>query len=260
MTKMPDLETLLALRQARKSIAFEPLPTNRDDMARAYALSLALAEAEGGNVAAWKLGGSTAATRAAFETSEVYFGPVLHSEILDRPTALDIVLSPLRGEAEIALRLKRDLPPRDARDAAAEDDLFDIFAPVIECPWSVVENLPHARLPALLMDRCAAGLLLVGEATPADPGSMDGLLRIVTDGTPVAEGRASVSLVMSPMAAAVEAIRLLGSMDVALKAGQWISTGGITPCIDLSSAAGIELFYDGVRQFSIVRKTVSANG
>lgn len=237
------VDDLLALRaQGRQRVfAAHEVPDTAD---AGYALSAAALASGVGPVTAWKLGGSTPGTRKAFATDVVYFGPVIAGEVFVAPIASPLtVRAPFRGEAEIALRLARTPEPADLAKGGA--GLFDAYAPALESPWSVVENLPAAGLPALLMDRCAAGELFLSAARPFDAAALDGLLEIVADGRVIDSGRASTGLVMSPVAAAVEALGRMLSTGFSPVAGQWISTGGITACVNLPADAPVQLRYDG---------------
>jgi 2-keto-4-pentenoate hydratase len=204
-------------------------------------------------IAGWKLGATTAATRAAFSTDEIYFGPILDCEIWFRG-ASGALPNPVqfRGEAEIAFRLASDFEP-SAKELAKEDPstLFDAWAPALESPSSVVENLPEAGLTALLMDRCAAGGLFLGVARHDlyDP-AIGGTLEILLDENVVAAGRAA-NLILPPLEAARKAVDLIREQGFSLRRGQWISTGGVTPCVELRRERTVSLRLGGEEALAV---------
>jgi 2-keto-4-pentenoate hydratase len=203
-----------------------------------------------GETVAWKLGATTTGTRKAFNTEQVYYGAVMEQEIWckgDDPHNIEIPI--FRGEAEIAVRVGQDVP-NDLRFKIT-NKIFDAFAPCIESPWSVVSNLPDAGLPALIMDRCAAAGLFIGDVRTIDELEMGRELRIIVDGKTVALGSAPESLIMSPMNAALAAIDVIQKNGLALKKGQWIATGGVTPCVELPHDQAVQLYFGDSLEYEI---------
>ena len=230
-------EELLALRagRARRVVSPGELP---GDAAAAYALAGETVALSGKPVGAWKLGATTAGTRATFQTETIYFGALYAEEIWTLGTSPAHMPPPVfRAEAEIAFRLAVDIAPGDAArlaESAAPETLFDAWTPALEAPYSCIINIPEAGLTALLTDRCAAGALFLGtpRANVLDP-AIAGEIAILIDGTKAAAAAAPAALLMTPMEAALGFVAEAGRHGVALSRGQWISTGGITPCIDL---------------------------
>ena len=240
---------LIALRAARARRPFAPgeLPGDAGAAYRVAAVTL-----DGRAVAAWKLGATTAGTRATFATETIYFGALVAGEVWHVGDPALVPPPVLRGEAEIAVRLGRDVAAGEDVSAVADAALFDAWAPALECPYSAIENIPEAGLTALLADRCAAGALFVGAVRDGiDAAAMDGELAIVVDGAVAAAARPGAALLMPPLAAArgflVEAAR----QGVALGAGQWISTGGVTACIALPPDRPVALRFAGVDEFGL---------
>jgi 2-keto-4-pentenoate hydratase len=235
---------LIALRTVDRRQAFETdqLPSS---LSAAYRLAAEAVGLAGRPVAAWKLGGATASTRQTFGTRDVYFGPLTDDEIWSAESGDALPVLPIfQAEAEIALRLGRDLSLKDGHDRLSED-VFDAWAPALECPYSCVENLPQAGLAALVMDRCAAGALIVGEpgrdlASPR----MQEALTIEVEGRTVAEGDLS-TLLMSPFDAALRFATVALKQGFTLAAGQWISTGGLSPCVRLPHDRIVQLKLGG---------------
>jgi 2-keto-4-pentenoate hydratase len=115
-----------------------------------------------------------------------------------------------------------------------------------------VDNITAIGLRALLMDRCAAGALYLGDARPnLDDATIDEKLEILADGTSVAQGAAKTSLLMTPIEAARGFLQIAAAQGVSVRRGQWISTGGITPCVTLPFGEPIQLNLGGKPVFSL---------
>ncbi|MBY0394548.1 MAG: hypothetical protein K2Q27_14935 [Novosphingobium sp.] len=247
---------LLALRagRARRVLAPADLPA---DPAAAYALAAETVGQAGKPVAAWKLGATTAGTRTTFVTETIYFGALHGEEVWVAGQSPAHMPPPVfRAEAEIAFRLALDIAAADAVDVAASAPsaaLFDAWTPALEAPYSCIVNIPEAGLTALLSDRCAAGALFLGP--PRDnirDSAIDSEIAILIDGVVAAAATAPKALLMSPIEAARGFIIEAGRQGVSLARGQWISTGGITPCIDLpSDGTPIGLSFAGEAVFTL---------
>lgn len=230
-------EDLIALRAAcaRRVFGDDELPTNGDD---AYRVAARAVELAGKPIAAWKLGATTAGTRATFNTETIYFGALHPDEVWVAGQCQAHVPPPVfRAEAEIAFRLARDIAPDEAADLAsnaAPEALFDAWTPALEAPYSCIVNIPEAGLAGLLADRCAAGALFLGapRGNVLDPAIL-GEIAILIAGEVAAAASAPTALLMSPIEAARGFLVEAGRQGASLTCGQWISTGGITPCIDL---------------------------
>jgi len=249
-------EDLIALRAGRARRVFDAaeLPA---DVGAAYALAGQTVAQAGRPVAAWKLGATTAGTRATFKTDTIYFGALFAEELWVAGTSPALVPPPVfRAEAEIAFRLALDIAPEEAEHRAAHapsDVLFDVWTPALEAPYSCIVNIPEAGLAALLSDRCAAGALFLGPPrTDVRDAAIDSEITILIGGAVAASATAPKALLMSPIEAARGFIAEAGRQGVVLARGQWISTGGITPCIDLpSDGTPVGLEFGGAQVFTL---------
>lgn len=178
---------------------------------------------------AWKLGGSNHASRAAFGVDRLYYGAIHEDEILttpDRAPGFDLI--GLQGEVEIALRLGADGATPDA------------WCVALEMPASPVTNLPGAGVAVLVADRCAAGALLLGPAQPMDTLSTmaSATFSLQADGETIATGSWQ-DLVAPPSACLADFIELAAGHGIAPRPGDWVATGGITPCKPLPEGARV---------------------
>jgi 2-keto-4-pentenoate hydratase len=243
----------LRRRSLRRTIAEPELPATTEV---AYDFAAATVGLLNKPVAAWKLGATTAGTRRIFSTEEIYFGALLPEEVWistlgERPPAPLL----LRGEAEIAFRLALDIEAAESEALLANGGakLFDCWAPAIEAPYSCVVNIPEAGLRALLMDRCSAGALYLGAPhLRLDDSEMMQRIEIVAGSNCLAQGAAGDALLMSPMEAARGFLAVAAKQGVNVHRGQWVSTGGITPCVPMPFGQPIRLLLGGEEVFELV--------
>jgi 2-keto-4-pentenoate hydratase len=194
------------------------------DRASAYSVQDAMAKALG-TVGGWKVG-------AAGPADEPACSPLLSAGIFQSGAAL--LGSPwrMRGvEVEVAIRLGRDLVPRDgdagALDPARVIEAIDAVLPAIEIIESRLADWRESAPLAQLADLQNHGGLIIGTPSPIDPRDID--LRTVEaylafDGQPVASTRGA-----NP---AADIWRLVGWLawhcaqrGMPLRAGQVITTG-----------------------------------
>ena len=201
---------------------------------------LALAAEQAGRAwGGWKIGGSNHASRAAFGVREADFGALAAAGVLESgpgPAAAlaALALPECRGEVEIALRLAPGL------------DGYDAWCLALEMPATDLTNLSALGVVALVADRCAAGALLLG---PVRSGPLPdlGAARFVQviDGAVAADSGLD-SLVGTPDSILDQFLTLARSHGAALAPGQWVATGGITPCLTYAAGARVEVRLDGL--------------
>ncbi|NPD21282.1 hypothetical protein [Alterinioella nitratireducens] len=198
----------------------EAVPETLDE---AYALSRT--SLGGAEVAGWKLGGTNHTSKAAFGVKELYYGPLQPSEILHRPAiAPGFALAELKGEVEIALRIGPD------------GSGYDAWCVALELPSSPIANLVEAGVRALVADRCAAGALILG---PVQEGALPDTLScerfyMAVDGHDLARAGYE-ALVADPAQLLADFLALAVRHGDDPRHGQWVATGGITPCRDFAA-------------------------
>lgn len=210
--------------------------------------------------AAWKLGGTSHTTSRLYSVSVPYFGMLHASEIWNTPCSPRLKDKQHTSvELECMLRLGQSLPSMLRTGEAAlmscpAELLFDQWAWGLEMPFSPIANLPELGLPALVADRCAAGGLVVGTFHKFLPNSpeewQEARVQLAIDDKIQAEGRVE-SLTASPDICVrrflVEALRY----GFEPKPGQWIASGGITPCFSLAAVRQIDILYAGQHECTI---------
>lgn len=189
--------------------------------------------------AGWKLGGTTEFTRRLFAVDDVYFGALHESEVVTAGAENAAVpphpLAELKGEVEIALRIAQDTSS------------FDAWCIALEMPSSPITNLVEVGVTALVADRCAAGCLVLGSPRSLAElgGDPDFPILVEQAGSIVCEGHTK-NLLLPPRAAANRFLELAKSHGFTPSPGQWVSTGGLTPCVPLEPGRRVEVHADGL--------------
>ena len=191
-----------------------------------------------GAVGAWKLGGSTATTQKVFATNSVYFGPILADDIFCAGDNIGFKahIRPVKGEVEVCFRIAKSIGA-GLVDKLSEDNIHEFIAsvmPAIEFPWSPFP-LPDAGLNVLVADRCASGALIVGRESPWRrdiPSQLDAEIRLASDGRELANGCVA-NIIGSPVAALISFANLAIQLGFTINAGDLVSTGGCTPCVEI---------------------------
>ncbi|UTY46689.1 hypothetical protein [Sinorhizobium fredii] len=223
------------------------VPTN---LSEAYGGIREVVSADPSFGTAWKLGGTTATTQRIFNVDKLYFGALHKCEVAVLPArAPTFPTFELKGEAEIAIRIAPSamnlLEGETAIRSALPSALFDSWCVALELPSSPIGNLVECGLLALVADRCAAGFLALGRAREIDDAIdwTSSKIRIEQNGEVIASGGAD-ALVWTPdecgRAFLLEAL----AQGFKPKPGQWISTGGATPCVPYNRGAEISVFYN----------------
>lgn len=148
------------------------------------------------------------------------------------------------AECEIAVRLRRDLPPGPCGAAAARDAVGELFA-AIELVENRYGDLRALGTPTLLADQVFHAAAVLGAPYPdwraLDLRALVG--RMTADGAPRGEGRGD-ELLGDPMAA----LAFLAASPVAaafggLRAGQVVMLGSVVPPAWLPAPAVVEVAF-----------------
>jgi 2-keto-4-pentenoate hydratase len=186
------------------------------------------------DVVAWKLGGTSKTTRKIFNTSGVYYGPIFKGHLFKSGSEIPIsLLGSPKGEAEISFRLSDNI----SKITKYKEDpwmLVDAIAPSVELPASVVEDLPKYGLPTLVADGCSYGALVIGAKQTVSKNLINSInslsINIYNSESQLCQGDTK-NIITTPIGALYEFVKLALKNNINLKPGQWVATGGCTPCI-----------------------------
>ncbi|PCJ86207.1 MAG: hypothetical protein COA52_15295 [Hyphomicrobiales bacterium] len=214
-------------------------------MEEAYAVQDVVTRALDTPIVGWKVGATAKAAREMLGVDEPFCGPLLEGFVLSAPGPISVTASDLRiVEAEIAFRMKRDLPSRN--QPYAMDDIVDAIATV-----HPVFEIANKRLPGTIKDNVCwlvadGGVnqaFVYGPGVAFDP-SMDmaaETVQVSVDGKAATTGIGATAL-GNPLAVVVWLANHLSGRNIVLKAGDWVSTGLI--CDVLTPDPGATLVAD----------------
>ena len=209
--------------------------TSLDD---AYGAVLDLTKASPHSVAAWKLGGTTPLTRKIFNVTDTYFGPLYTHELYGTGAEISAALTECKVELEIACRIS---------EASGDIDAWCLSA---EMPSSGIRDLPGRGVTALVADRCAAGALILGPVQPVST-----IAQAPEQASLIHEGEALTTggiggLTDTPLNIARGFLDIARTHGFAPQAGQWIATGGMSPCVEVPRGGQFSVRVNGVENFS----------
>jgi 2-keto-4-pentenoate hydratase len=227
-------EAARLLCAARGGTPVHELPQNCRPQcdADAYEIQEAVISQLGEAIGGWKVGAASAATAA-------FCAPIYMRMIRPSPAAYDAGELRLIGiEGEIAFRLGRDLPPREAAYARAEVIDGASLHPAIEVVDSRYADFRSLDRSSILADNFSNGGLVYGTAVPGwealDLGGT--AISITEDNEPFADSRGGAA--RDPVAALVDFVNLMQRRGGA-KAGTIVTTGSWTGMVFTKRGAHI---------------------
>lgn len=205
-----------------------PDPQNADE---AYTLQAAVTKALGYTVIGWKVGATNPAAQAALGAKEPFVGPIYKEQTYEEFAAIKTPQSAMRiPEAEFALKLKSDLPPRGAAYGAGEvAAAVESVHPAIEVVNKRLAGDFGDTINRVIADGGANHAFVYG-AKPMDPSSMDlasHAVRVTINGMHKADGVGG-NVMGSPIMVLAWLATHMSKRGIGLKAGQWVSTGVAT--------------------------------
>ena len=224
MTQVNVKEALQAARAKGQpaTLSVADLPTG---VPEAYAQSIGQMQ----KVAAWKIGGANPWSRAVFDNTEVFFGPLHPSEVfLDTATvSLKGLVAPL-AEPEVML----ELGDWTAADPAAR---FTRIGLGFEIPASVLPDALKPELTGQIVDRAGAGALWISAVKEVTAEALNAAVsvRLLQNDQPPVEGH-SDNVIGGVLGAVTEFLDLAQQYDMPLARGQWVATGGLCPAVSVA--------------------------
>ncbi|WP_417498356.1 hypothetical protein [Maricaulis sp.] len=225
--------------------AFDPL-TRFGPLSLEAGYAIAALRCDPAQAAAYKLGGTTGATRTAFAVSRAYAGALCADQLIkdgqDLPTGL---INPV-VEPEILLAFDRPFAPqRAARSVQALRDELAWVGIALEVPATPVSGLPQTGVGWLLADCCAAGALVVGEQlSPAHLDTLSQARVTLQVGTRTSQGEAS-RLLDGALGAMSDILAVFGQLGWAVPAGIPFATGGLAPALPIGAGETVQAGFAG---------------
>lgn len=232
---------LVEARRGRRTVPEIPAAFRPASLEEAYAVQDAVSRALG-PVGGWKVGASSPA-------AEPRRAPLLASRLHEGPATLPAAEFRRIGiEAELALRVGRDLPARPAPYTREEAlAAFDTLHPAIEIVDSRFADREATDDLSLIADNQSNGAFVYGPAVPDWRGRDLGAqpVRLLIDGA-VAVERVGGNTAGDPLRGVVWLANHLAERGQPLRAGQLVTTGSTTGLLWVSPGAAIEAEFPGL--------------
>lgn len=228
-----------------------------------YAVQRERIEACGEMPVAWKLGGVNAPARVQFKTDRPYVGPIFASQAVNAekaPVPLDFPqLRTRKAEVEIAFTFARDVDVAAAATPGGIEPLIKSMHLAIEMPDTCLADPAAMGLGWVIADHCTAGALIVGRALPFSAKLPQDKRFTLHAGEELLAEAALDSLLAAPIELLAEMLpTLVRQAGGNLRAGTVVTTGGITPCVNLPAGAGpVTANWQGVESIHVTFATPS---
>jgi 2-keto-4-pentenoate hydratase len=210
-------------------------------------------------VGGWKLGGTNEQTREHFNCGGVYFGPLKRENIMrvsGTDTSVFSFPKRLKGEPEIAFLLNKNIVNMEVIEHEIDVlNYVDFFATAFELPAEGQFQQGYTNVGDLLADLCGSGYLIVGSLIEISqlPVFFDSEIKISQDGILIQKGSPNV-IIGTPLRALYDFLKLALLLDVELKAGQWIATGGCAPCCNIHPSTNVVVSFDNLETINFTYK------
>jgi len=217
-----------------------PSAIRPETRAEGYRVQAHLEQHSGAPLFGWKIAATSRAGQAHIAVDGPLAGRLLHETVVDSGGELTFGANHMRvAEAEFAFRMGRALSPR--RDSYSVEEVLsavDTLHPAIEVPDSRYEDFTSVGAAQLIADNACAHLFVLGPAAPAAWRGIDLVEHVVVGtvrGTHTHHGKGA-NVLGDPRLALTWLVNELSGLDIALKAGQIVTTG--TCIVPLPIAAG----------------------
>ena len=200
------------------------------DLASAEAIQDALIARCGWTAAAWKLGATTHAARAALGLPRAFSGLIPAARVHDSGARLPMRIGGVAVgvEVEPAVRIARDVTAGDLPSPDRVGDLVASAHCAIEVPLTRFAALGSEGPLALVADNGASGHAVIGPAAPR--AALEGPLTasVSAGGTTLATGDRTALLAL-PLALLHDHLVRVTGRGYAVRAGEVVLLGSLTP-------------------------------
>lgn len=206
----------------------EPPRPDPQSTEEAYTLQDAVTKELGFEVIGWKVGATNATAQAALGANEPFAGPLFKERTFAGKAELKTAADALRiPEAEFALLLKADLPPRSAAYGAGEvAAAVASIHPAIEVVNKRLAGNLGDHVNRVIADGGANHAFIYGPGTEKfDPVALaNHAVTVTVNGMDKAAGSGG-NVMGSPLNVLAWLANHMSKRGIGLKAGQWVSTG-----------------------------------
>jgi len=243
---LPLARALIETRRNERILPFSADLTPRD-INEAMAIQGVVAHAVGASVAGWKVG---------YTPDMIPVAAPLYAQVIHRSGAR-LRVGPSREsgiEVELALRLRRDLPPRPGAPYSRDDilDATEALLAGIEVVESRFQREPRPPFLVLLADNISNRAYVCGSDVKVDRALDLVSLRVLltVDGRSIHEGVGGHAS-GDPLAPVIDYANRPCDVFGGLKAGQIVTTGSLSGCPFIQGACRIEASIDGLGKVAL---------
>lgn len=228
-----------------------PDPQNTEE---AYALQDAVTKELGFEVIGWKVGATNNVAQAALGANEPFAGPIFKERTFKNTAELKTAADALRiPEAEFALMLKADLPPRNAAYGADEvAAAVGSIHPAIEVVNKRLAGSFGDHVNRVIADGGANHAFIYGQANESfDPIELAShAVKVTVNGMDKAAGSGG-NVMGSPLNVLAWLANHMSKSGTGLKAGQWVSTGLTTEVFQVRRGDVVEADFGSFGSVSV---------
>ncbi len=229
-----------------------PAPVDNIRLNDAYAIQHRVFERRGAELAGWKLGLTSAAAQKRLGLSRPVAGRLASSDILKNGEDVESKLGTLYAEAELAVTLHSDLPPRAKPYGSSEiaSVIGAVYAGIELCTSRYVDD--EVEAPALIADNAFAYRLVLGRTLASGWNSRFASMAVTLDCGPAKSVHGSTSAVMgNPLEAVVWLVNWLSNRGERLRRGHVIATGSCTGITEVHSGETVRATFAGAEGASV---------
>jgi len=240
-------EIFLARKDLRISNVLKDTVFKDININQAYSIQKTVIELLGQNIAGWKIGGTNNLSQKIFKTTNQFWGPIFENSLFQNSEYLTLK----EGELELAFKFSEKIELLSSNDSINKSNLREYISSIaiaIEYPFSCVRRVNDPNLSALISDCCASGQALVSKEIKYKENYDFGFIDFKINSSLI-ERCSAKNLMKSCNNIILDFINKSIKKNLALKGGQWLLTGGISPLIHFQKNSLIEI---SSRDFEIV--------
>ncbi len=250
-------ELLARARKNALKLAEIPEPIRPKSAIEAYAAQADVVRRmiadRGGEVIGYKIACTNALAQRQLSVAEPFYGHLISHSTFESPARIPASRFSMRViEAEFAFRLAKDLPPGTRRTRDEIADAIEGVLPGIEIVDSRYESWTTVGVISLIVDNACHGAYVKGGLV-RDWRGMDlaaQAVRLIVNGKATAEG-SGAAVLGHPLNAFQWLVERLNGQGIALRAGQYVTTGVTTGVYEAQAGDRIEAEFGPVGRVAV---------
>lgn len=219
---------------------------------QAYAASRRMLElrlAEGERLVGKKIGVTTPAVQDALGVYEPDYGFLTDAMWVGNQIPASALIQP-KAEAELAFTLSRPLQGPGVTEEQVREAI-ELVHPCFEIVDSRIEGW-RIRIQDTVADNASAGVFVLGEGvSPEGIDFLDVRVVVTKNGAPLSSGRGADVAIGGPLACVAWLANKLGSLGIALEAGEVVLSGSLVPLEPVAPGDRMGLDFAGIGSLEV---------